>query len=128
MQIELFHNAEQGRDYGTATLIKKTATGSLLLRRQVLTSPAPTAVVVRHASLAAYVNGPAVNVPADVRLWQYRDIHVTSRDGTHGTLLGPWSVTRFAATRDGTPTGKVAADTILWHGGAALGLWLRATS
>ena len=126
LQIELFHNAEQELDYGTATTIRQTVTGDLLLQRQVLTSPAPS-VVVRHASLAAYVNAGA-NTSADVRLWQYRDIRVRSRDGTNGTVLGPWSTTQFIATKDGTSSGKVVADTFPHHGGGTVDLWLRAAT
>jgi hypothetical protein len=63
------------------------------------------------------------------RLWAFKDTSLTSYNGTHGGILGPWNTYRIIGTRGGTSTGKV----VLWpaypsNGGHNFGIWWRAAS
>jgi hypothetical protein len=53
----------------------------------------PCQVIYRHAQPGATLtdtSGTWSPPSANVRLWEYRNIAITSYNGTHGTICGPW--------------------------------------
>lgn len=80
------------------------------------------------ASIAA--GGPTWNFASrDTRLWAFTNTQLTSRNGTRGTLLGPWAVDRVIGTRSAAPGGKVVLwPTYPWNNGRNFGVWWQASS
>jgi hypothetical protein len=63
------------------------------------------------------------------RLWVFKDTSLTTRNGTHGAILGPWDTYRIIGTRGGTPTGKVVLwPTYPWNNGHNFSILWRAAS
>jgi hypothetical protein len=66
---------------------------------------------------------------SSTRLWAFKDTRLTSWNGTHGTLLGPWPSYRIIGTRGGTWTGTVVLrPTYPWNNGHNFSVWWRAAS
>ena len=67
--------------------------------------------------------------PADVRTGAFSGTHLTSYDGTRGSLLGPWPIGHLIATTTGTADGDVIADApALWNSGENFGVWERTSA
>jgi hypothetical protein len=63
------------------------------------------------------------------RLWAFKDTRLTTYNGTHGAILGPWTTYRIFGTRGGTPTGKVVlSPSYPWNNGHNFGIWWRAAN
>ncbi len=93
LRISIFRNVAACRDEFTAT---NTRTGNT---RKVTVST-PCRVVYRHATPGATLTtlGSTWSPPAaNVRLWEFRDVAVTSYNGTHGTVCGPWPAGKHLA-------------------------------
>jgi hypothetical protein len=92
LRISIFRNRAAGWD-GFAV----TNTRSGRTRQATVSVPG---VIYRHAQLGATLvdisgvwSPPAVNT----RLWVFRNIAITSYNGTHGTICGPWPATKHLA-------------------------------
>ena len=82
--------------------------------------------VFDSARLSAVVGGTVPQPAADTRLWQFTGSHLTTYDGVHGTILGPWQTSTLIKTSDGTPASTVVASPSgLSNGGQDFGAWLR---
>jgi hypothetical protein len=97
LRISIFRNVAACRDEFTATNTRTNNT-------KMVTVSTPCQVVYRHADPGATLTNPfstwtppAKNVP----LWEFRNVAVTSYNGTHGTICGPW------------PTGKHLAAPVI---------------
>ncbi len=61
---------------------------------------------------------------ADARLFAVSGVHVTSYNGTMGSVVGPWD---YQQLMYGTSLSNDFADApVLWNGGQNFGVWLRA--
>ena len=104
------------------TVFDMTTNKSVTVRK-----PTSRDAVYTHASVEVFIDPAKVRTPAgDVRLWMYRDVHVTSQSGVRGTVLGAWGTAKTIATTDGTSSGRVVMDTTLWKNTYNFGVWLRA--
>ena len=89
------------------TVFDMTTNKSVTVRK-----PTSRDAVYTHASVEVFIDPAKVRTPAgDVRLWMYRDVHVTSQSGVRGTVLGAWGTAKTIATTDGTSSGRVVMDT-----------------
>lgn len=80
-----------------------------------------------HAELEAAVTGDVAPPAADTRLWQFTGTRLTTYTGVHGTVEGPWQLTKLVKTTDGTATGAVVTSpSAPVNGGQDFGIWLRA--
>jgi hypothetical protein len=79
-----------------------------------------------HAALEVGVSGTVPPPPADTRLWEFTDSHLTTYSGAHGTVLGPWQTSQLIKTADGTSAGTVVTSpAALSSHGQDFGVWLR---
>jgi hypothetical protein len=84
----------------------------------------------RNAVVDAWVTGSGPTwklANSTTRLWAFKDTHLTSYNGTHGAIFGPWDTYRVLGTRGGTPDGKL----VLWphypqNNSQDFGIWWRA--
>jgi hypothetical protein len=73
---------------------------------------------------AAYNNPPPPQ--ADTRMWKVASTRLTTYNGYHGTITGPWQTRQMIGTTTGTFTGvAVVSPSGLWNGGQNFGVWLR---
>jgi hypothetical protein len=96
---------------------------------QTVTVPAPYAASMALNSAvvdASIDNSAATPPPADVQIWAFTGIHMTTYSGVRGGILGPWSSGATIDTTDGTAAGTVVADaTPPAVAGSAFSVWLR---
>lgn len=93
LRISVFRNQAACLDQFVAT---NTSTGN----REAITVRTPCSVIYRHAQLGAtFVNSAGVFTPParNVRLWEIRNLAITSYNGTHGTPCGPWPAEKHLA-------------------------------
>ena len=93
LRISIFRNVTACRDEFTATNTRTHNTK----RVTVATS---CRVVYRHAQPGAAltdISGTWSPPSADVRLWAFRSVAITSYNGTHGTVCGPWPTEKHLA-------------------------------
>jgi hypothetical protein len=78
----------------------------------------------------ASAGGPTWSLArSNTRLWAFKDTRLTSFNGTHGTILGPWATHRIIGTRGGAPTGTVVLwPSNPWNNGHNFTVWWRAAS
>ncbi len=93
LRISIFRNTAACRDEFTATNTRTNNT-------KRVTVSTPCRVIYRHAQpgaalteLGATWSPPSVNV----RIWAFRNVAVTSYNGTHGTICGPWPAEKHLA-------------------------------
>ena len=61
------------------------------------------------------------------RLWAFQDTRLTSFNGTHGAIFGPWGTYRIIGTRGGTSSGTVVLwPSYPWNNGHNFSIWWRA--
>ena len=79
------------------------------------------------ADITAMINNSAVTPPpACIQLWQFAGSHITTYNGDHGTILGPWATSQYTDTTTGTAAGTtVMSASVLSNGGQNFGVWLR---
>jgi hypothetical protein len=97
LRISIVRNTAACRDEFTATNTRTHNT-------KMVTVSTPCQVVYRHAVLGASltdISGTWTPPPANVRLWEFRNVAITSYNGTQGTICGPW------------PTGKHLAAPVI---------------
>lgn len=93
LRISIFRNAAACRDEFTAT---NTRTGNT----KMVTVSTLCRVVYRHADPGATltdISGTWSPPAADVPLWEFRNVAITSYNGTRGTVCGPWPTGRHLA-------------------------------
>ena len=86
LRISIFRNVAACRDEFTATNTRTNNT-------KMVTVATPCQVVYRHAQPGATLTdiyGTWSPPAANVRLWEFRDVAITSYNGTRGTICGPW--------------------------------------
>lgn len=117
LSLSIYYD-RHGRDYFTAADLSQHITRTA--RVTVGT------VAYTRANLAMAEAGTVTPPAADVRLWQFRNSHLTTYTGKHGTVRGPWTTRVMIQTSTGTSAGRViTSPSCLWHGGANFGIWLR---
>ena len=91
--ISIFRNTAACRDEFTATNTRTNNT-------KTVTVSTPCQLVYRHAQPGATltaISGTWSPPAANVRLWEFRNVAITSYNGTHGTICGPWPSERHLA-------------------------------
>jgi hypothetical protein len=117
--ISIYYD-QRGRDYFTATDLTQHTTQTVRLEAGGINP------VFDWARLSAVVGGTVPQPAADTRLWQFTGSHLTTYDGVHGTITGPWQTSTLIRTSDGTSTSTVVASPSgLSNGGQDFGVWLR---
>lgn len=77
-----------------------TATNTSTHRTVTANIHTPCAVAYRHAELGGIMtdfSGTWTPPRSDVRLWALQDTAITSYNGTHGTICGPWPAEKHLA-------------------------------
>jgi hypothetical protein len=122
LRVSIYRDRATGRDTFTAT---NTETG----RTVKITVGTPRADIYGQAQLGAFIDTANVTPPpTSVRPWAFRNSDITSYNGTHGTLLGPWPALKVIATTTGTSSGSVVMfPTYPSNSGRNFGLWLPGT-
>lgn len=93
LRISIFRDSTACRDEFTATNTRTRNTKQVLIATSCQ-------VVYRHAQPGATltsISGTWSPPVANVRLWEFRNIGVTSYNGTRGTICGPWSAEKHLA-------------------------------
>ena len=117
--ISIYYD-QRGRDYFTATDLTQHTTQTVRLEAGGINP------VFDWARLSAVVGGTVPQPAVDTRLWQFTGSHLTTYDGVHGTITGPWQTSTLIRTSDGTSTSTVVASPSgLSNGGQDFGVWLR---
>ena len=119
LAISIYYD-QRGHDYFTATDLTQHTTQTVRLAAGGINP------VFDSARLSAVVGGTVPPPAADTRLWQFTGSHLTTYDGVHGTVIGPWQTSTLIKTSDGTPASTVVASPSgLSNGGQDFGVWLR---
>jgi hypothetical protein len=93
LRISIFRNTAACRDEFTATNTRTDNT-------KTVTVATPCQVIYRHAQPGATltdISGTWSPPAANVRLWEFRNVAITSYNGTHGTICGPWPTEKHLA-------------------------------
>jgi hypothetical protein len=93
LRISIFRNVTACRDEFTATNTRTSNTKMVMVAT-------PCQVVYRHAQPGAAltdISGTWSPPAANVRLWEFRNVAITSYNGTHGTICGPWPAEKHLA-------------------------------
>jgi hypothetical protein len=116
--LSIYFNQRQGRDYFTVTDLTQHVT-------KILAAPAPAHVVYTAAEVACLLPSAPSAPKADIRLWEFGKIGVTTYSGARGSMFGPWTTREII---DVATDGRVVMSPwFLWNGGHNFGAWLRAT-
>ena len=86
LRISIFRNTAACRDEFTATNTRTNNTKTVMVAT-------PCRVIYRHAQPGATltdISGTWSPPAANVRLWEFRNVAITSYNGTHGIICGPW--------------------------------------
>ena len=93
LRISIFRNVTACRDEFTATNTRTSNT-------KVVTVATPCQVVYRHAQPGATltdISGTWSPPAANTGLWEFRNVAITSYNGTRGTICGPWPAEKHLA-------------------------------
>jgi len=93
LRLSIFRNVAACRDEFTATNTRTNNTKMATVRT-------PCQVVYRHAQPGATltnISGTWSPPAANVRLWEFRNVTITSYNGTRGTICGPWPTEKHLA-------------------------------
>lgn len=93
LRISIFRNTAACRDEFTATNTRTRNTKQVLIATSCQ-------VVYRHAQPGATLTtiaGTWSPPAANVLLWQFKNVSITSYNGTHGTICGPWPAEKHLA-------------------------------
>ena len=77
-----------------------TATNTRTNNTKMVTVATPCQVVYRHAQPGATltdISGTWSPPAANVGLWKFRNVAITSYNGTHGMICGPWPAEKHLA-------------------------------
>jgi hypothetical protein len=93
LRVSIFRDVAACRDEFTATNTRTNNTTRVTVRT-------PCQLVYRHAQPGATltdISGTWSPPAANVRLWSFRNVAITSYNGTRGTVCGPWPAERHLA-------------------------------
>lgn len=93
LRVSIFRDVAACRDEFTATNTRTHNTARVTVRT-------PCQLVYRHAQPGAAltdISGTWSPPAANVRLWSFRNVAITSYNGTHGTICGPWPAEKHLA-------------------------------
>jgi hypothetical protein len=119
--ISIYRNQWNGRDLFTLYDARNGKVSD-----EVLATPA--SVVPMHATVNCWIDNSKVQAPKqDLRIWLFKDVRVTSYNGTQGTLFSRWSTYKMFDTTTGTAGGT----TVMYPGdvypdGQTFAVWLNA--
>jgi hypothetical protein len=120
LTVSVYYDRD-GHNYLTATDLTQHTTQTI---RGTL--PAGMHPVYDHVELDAAVSGDVAPPAADTRLWQFTGTRLTTYTGVHGTVEGPWQLTKLIKTTDGASTGAVVTSpSAPLNGGQDFGIFLR---
>jgi hypothetical protein len=119
LAISIYYDLH-GHDNFTATDLTQHTTQTVRLKAGGINP------VFDSARLSVVVGGTVPPPAADTRLWQFAGTRLTTYDGVHGTVMGPWQTSTLIRTIDGTSasTGAISPSG-LSNGGHDFGVWLR---
>jgi hypothetical protein len=96
--------------------------------RQAVSAAAPYAsqMPLNSAEVLGMISNAAMTTsPADIRLWQFTGIRVTTYNGTRSGILGPWATSEWIDTTGGTSAGAVVmSPSSLSSGDQSFSVWL----
>jgi hypothetical protein len=120
LQLSIYYD-QHGHDYFTATDLTQHTTQTA---QQAAGGINP---VYDHAELYSAVTGDVQPPAADTLLGKFAGTRLTTYTGVHGSLQGPWQLTKWIKTTDGTAASTVVASPSgLSNSGQDFGVWLRA--
>jgi len=120
LTVSIYYD-RQGHNYFTATDLTQHTTQTI---RETL--PGGLDPAYDHAELDVAVSGNVAPPVADTQLWKFTGTRLTTYTGVHGTVEGPWQLTKLVKTTDGTSTGAVVASpSAPLNGGQDFGIFLR---
>jgi hypothetical protein len=93
LRVSIFRDVAACRDEFTATNTRTNNTKRVTVRT-------PCQLVYRHAQPGATltdISGTWSPPAANVRLWSFRNVAITSYNGTRGTICGPWPAEKHLA-------------------------------
>jgi hypothetical protein len=93
LRVSIFRNVAACRDEFIAINTRTSNTKKVTVRT-------PCQLVYRHAQPGATltsISGTWSPPAANVRLWEFRNVAITSYNGTRGTLCGPWPTEKHLA-------------------------------
>jgi len=93
LRVSIFRDVAACRDEFAATNTRTHNTTRVTVRT-------PCQLVYRHAQPGATltdISGTWSPPAANVRLWSFRNVAITSYNGTHGTICGPWPAEKHLA-------------------------------
>jgi hypothetical protein len=93
LRVSIFRNVAACRDEFTATNTRTNNTKKVTVRT-------PCQLVYRYAQPGATltdISGTWSPPAANVRLWSFRNVAITSYNGTRGTICGPWPAEKHLA-------------------------------
>jgi hypothetical protein len=120
LQLSIYYD-QHGHDYFTATDLTQHTTQTA---QQAAGGINP---VFDHAEVYSAVIGDVQPPAADTLLGKFAGTRLTTYTGVHGSLQGPWQLTKWIKTSGGTAASTVVASPSgLSNGGQDFGVWLRA--
>jgi hypothetical protein len=120
LAISIYYD-QRGRDYFTATDLTQHTTQTVQQRAGGINP------VYDHAELYSAVIGDVQPPAVDTRLGKFAGTRLTTYVGVHGSVQGPWQLTKLIKTTDGTAASTVVVSPSgLSNGGQDFGVWLRA--
>jgi hypothetical protein len=120
VRIDLYYNRGGGGVAATATDITTNKT-------QVVNIGEGKNAVFNDAEVASVLRNPASSPTADSRLWQFTVTTVTTYNGVHGTMTGPWTTSEVVDTTNGGASGQtVMSPSFLFANNEDFGVWIRA--
>jgi hypothetical protein len=120
VRIDLYYNRSGGGVAATATDITTNKT-------QVVNISEGKNAVFNDAEVACVLKNPASSPTADFRLWQFTDTTVTTYNGVHGTMTGPWTTSEVVDTTNGGASGQIVmSPSFLFSNNENFGAWIRA--
>lgn len=119
VRLSIYFNQKKGRDYFTAADLTRHYT-------KTLSAPAPARVAYTAAEVACLLPTAPRAPKADIRLWEFGRIGVTTYSHIRGSMVNPMWTTRQII--DVAAGGRVVMSPwFLWNKGHNFGAWLRAT-
>jgi len=121
LAVSIFYD-QHGHYSLTVTDTTQAVTGTV-----TVTAPHTVSMARNYAEVLVTIDNSAVTPPpADVQIWAFTGVHMTTYSGVRGGILGPWSSGTMIDTTTGTAAGTVVTDaTPPAVAGSAFSVWLR---
>jgi hypothetical protein len=115
--LSIYYNRKAGRDQFFVWDVTQGV-------KETLSVPPTPHQVYTAAEVACLLTGEVTGPKADVLLWVFQGIRITTAGGSHGSMNGPWDTRKVIdVAADGH---VVMSPRPLRAGGSGFGAWLRA--